>query len=342
MEEFADNDVANNKSDERLWESKDRLRVETAISELRSFCKTIQAENSFARFEKQLSQELGKSPYISIAHTVQYETLQPALAGSEFKPKSIWTSPSSLETTSTPTSRVSSINAEATSAVGARIFYGRGGITKSKTTGHLASLIPMIHTKSIAVTTSNTPKPNYKDFSSHRRKTSYFDCSPETRARAMKEREDRAARRVAEVRRRSEGKLLPSGKSSNTLQPHRLAITTSPEFQQQQRECPFETLAADIKAEMNSGNAVVGGEREVQHSIRSAPIAFAKGEAHAQTNQVGGLEKGRRKAERQFSGEIVKSLFGAGMREMKKMGKRVGRGRVWSESHEDLSSPSDK
>lgn len=328
-----------------MWESKDRLRVETAISELRSFCKTAQAENSFARFEKQLSQELGKSPYISIAHTGRHKTLQqggvPMLAGSDFKPKGIWTSPSSLETTSTTTSRVSSINAEATSAVGAKFFYGRGGIAKSKTTGHLASLIPMIHAKSMAVTTSNTPKPSCKELSSHRRRTSYFDCSPETRARAMKEREDRAARRVAEVRRRSEGKLHPSGKTSNSLQPHRLKITTSPEFQQQQRASPFETPAADSQAEVNSGNAV-GGEHEVQHSLRSAPIVFTKGEAHAQTNQVGGLEKGRRKAERQFSGEIVKSLFGAGMREMKKMGKRVGRGRVWSESHEDLSSPSDK
>jgi hypothetical protein len=52
----------------------------------------------------------------------------------------------------------------------------------------------------------------------------------------------------------------------------------------------------------------------------------------------GGKEKvirSQRRTERQISGEKVKSLFGAGMREVKKIGRRVG-SMSWAESSEDL------
>lgn len=344
MEEFEDMKFADNRSDEWLWESKDRLRTESAIRELRGFCKTLQAQNSFARFEAQLSQELKRSPCAAIPQPTRPETAgQDEISkpvGPEVKVQSIWTSPSSLETASISTSRVSSINAEATLAVGSKVFYGRAGISKSKTTGHLASLLPMIQARS-TITTSTIPKPRSEESSSHRRRTSYFNCSPETRARAMKEREDRAARRVAEVRRRSEGKLVTTSKTS-TDQPRQCTTIATPQVQQSHRAYPLAIPITGRKGGKASGGVLARGEIASKSSAQSAPIVCTNVDVHAQTEHAEQLAKGRRKTERQFSGEMMKNLFGVGMREMRKMGKRVGGGMVWSGSHEDLSSSSHK
>ncbi|KAK5061006.1 hypothetical protein LTR84_007547 [Exophiala bonariae] len=344
MEELDGMDFADNQSDERLWESKDRLRVENAINELRGFCRTTQAQDSFARFETQLFQELKTNVFVLTPKALRSKTeVQDEVskfAGPELKSKSIWTSPSSIETASISTSRVSSVNAEATLAVGPKLFYGRAGITKSKTTGHLASLLPMIQTRS-TTTTSNTPRQGSTEPLSHRRRTSFFDCSPQTRARAMKEREDRAARRVAEVRRRLEAQSLTTSKTSDN-QPRPCTTITTPQSPQSHRAYPLAMPATGRNGGAFSGSTLAGGRNDTKSSARSARIVCTRVDMHAQTAGAEKLERGRRKAERQFSGEIVKSLFGAGMRGMKKMRKRVGGGMVWSGSHEDLSSSSDR
>lgn len=335
-----------NKSADLLWEVKDRMRIETAVSELRNFCKTAHALHSFANFETRLFQQLERSQNNGIPQPARHGLLAertglPKSSGSDSNLKRIWIAPSSPEAASFTTSRVSSINAEATLAAGPKSFYGLGGIAKSKTTGHLASLIPLIQARSIAPTTSHIPKLSAAESSKHRRKTSYFDCSPETRAQAMKERGDRAARRVAEVRRRSEGRLLSTGKIP-TIQPHPLIKLTPPRNQRQRQTCSPAISGSGEDVGACGTNALATGGHEVTSSLRSAPVACPHVEVHTQPDHMEKLEKSRRKAERQFSGEIVKSFFGAGMREMRRMGRRVGGGMVWSGSHEDLSLSANK
>jgi hypothetical protein len=350
MENFDDNNAfsgaSDNKSADLLWEAKDRMRIEAAVIELRSFCKTTHALHSFANFETRLFQEFERSQNNGIPQPARHGLLAerievPKLSGLDSTQKKIWIAPPSPEAASFTTSRVSSINAEATMAAGPKLFYGIGGIAKSKTTGHLASLIPLIQAKSIAPTTSHIPKLSTAESSKHRRKTSYFDCSTETRAHAMKERGDRAARRVAEVRRRSEGRLLSTGKIP-IIQPHPLITITPPRNRRQRQTCSPATPASGGDVGACSRDAVVTREHEVISSLRSAPVTCAHIEVHTQPSHMEKMEKSRRKAERQFSGEIVKSFIGAGMREMRKMGRRVGGGMVWSGSHEDLSLSGNK
>ncbi|KEF62231.1 uncharacterized protein A1O9_00203, partial [Exophiala aquamarina CBS 119918] len=206
---------ADNKSVEAIWDSREKLIIDTAVIELTRHCKTTEALKSLTDFETRLLQDVGRSRNHTTAQLIGHRLLAghtglPKPSGSYSNPTKIWIAPSSPKTATSTTSGVSSINAEATLAAGPKLFYGRGGMAKSKTTGHLASLIPMIQarSRSIAPTPRHIPQANTAESSSHRRKTSYFDCSPETRALVWKEREDRAARRVAEVRGRLEARLL--------------------------------------------------------------------------------------------------------------------------------------
>lgn len=344
MEEFSTNrpfsGLPNNKLAEAIWDSKNKMIIETAIIELTCHCKTTEALQSLSKFETRLLQDVGRNRNNATAQLVQ----QGLLAGHSDLPKpfglysnKIWIAPSPPETAASTTSQVSSINAEATLAAGPRFFDGRGGIAKSKTTGHLASLIPLFQarSRSIAPTTS-LPQATTAEPSNHRRKTSYFDCSPETRARALKEREDRAARRVAEVR-RSGGKQLSNSKMPTT-QPHPLITMTTTRNQRPGLTCSPATPPSGMDAGARNIGALARVKDEVTSSLRAAAVTRNHIEAQGQPSRVDEGEKSRRKV----SGEIVKNIFGVGMREMRKMGRRVGGGLAWSDSHEDLPLSSNK
>jgi len=312
------------------------MLVDTALIELICHCKSTEALQSLAKFKNRLVQDVGRNRNNATAQLPGHIDL-PKPCG--LYSNNIWIAPSPPETATSTTSQVSSANAEESLAVGPSLFYGRGGIIKSKTTGHLASLIPLIQarSRSIAPTTSQTPEASTAEASNHRRKTSYFDCSPETRAQALRERADRAARRVAEVRRRSEGRQLSNGKIPIS-ETNPLINPTLTQNQKQGQTCSSGTTAPGMDSGASNIGVSARVKNEVISSLRSAPVMSSNVEVNSRPNRLDDGEKGRRKA----SGEIMKNLFGVGIREMRKMGRRVGGGRAWSGSHEELPLSSNK
>ncbi|KIW75279.1 hypothetical protein Z517_12053 [Fonsecaea pedrosoi CBS 271.37] len=336
------------KKADRLFENSEKVRMNSALNELREHCKTKEALKSFEDFENILLKKLGVSRQSlhragSLAFAGKEVERRLGMSGSNgFKPFSLNMSTSPGHA-STPTSRVSSVNAEAVLTETSKAFYGEGTMAKSKTTGNLASLIPLIPKRQHVIEGKSLPKSNTVQLTSHRRRTSYFECSPETRAKAMKEREERASRRAAEAHRLSNPQM-PSvsvfrsrGRSKDPV-PSPMAVQISGSVQPQ-----FFSSCCKVDASGEVTDSLSVAMLESGH-VRPPPKA-ANNTLPSRVELVevpgGGQEKivkSRRKTERQISGERVKTLFGAGMREVKKMGRRVS-GMSWPGSSDDLLPP---
>lgn len=328
-----------NKTTDHVLENSEKIRMSTALKELRRRCKTVEALQSFEEFEAQLLKRLGVSRQsLNRVSSFAFVEKKLRLSGSGGL-KSVRHESQSPGNASTPTSQISSINAEAV-ITGASKFYGDGNMTKSNTTGNLASLIPTISKRQYTLPAGSVPKPSAIGAGSHRRRTSYFECSPETLAKAIKEREERAARRVAETHRRSRSQapsfsvIKTGGHSEAQLPLPKMTVVPG-------EEPPGATY---LKA--NALDEVVGSldaaMLESGHRVPPPPISKSISPRVELVKVPGGgkekVIKSTHKAERQISGEMVKHLFGAGFREMKKMGRRVS-GISWTGSGEELPSP---
>jgi hypothetical protein len=309
---------------------------------------TEEALESFEYFEGRLLEKLGiqrQSPYRAESSVPSDNGPRLKLSGSGgLRPSMAWSLPRSPGNASTPTSIVSSINAEAVMTSQPHAFYGDGGMAKSKTTGNLASLIPTIAKKQRAPTDKTDSEPDTSESKSHRRRTSYFECSAEFRAQAMKEREARAARRAAETHRRS-GSRVPSGLVKSESRNLELqSISKAPALAQKARDEIFGSKVHKFDPVMRSLDCAM---LESGHGIPPAAPTAPTSDAFSPPLEVvtvnGGEEKvikSRRRRERQLSGEMVKNFFGAGVREVRKMGRRVGAMSLGSS--EDLLSPGRK
>ncbi|EXJ73650.1 uncharacterized protein A1O5_03412 [Cladophialophora psammophila CBS 110553] len=330
---------------DRLFDNSERVRMNNALNELREHCKTEEALKSFDDFENTLLKKIGISRQSlhrtgSLAFAGREVERKQGISGSSASrsfPLNMSNSPSNA---STPTSRISSVNADAVLTVNSKSFYGEGAIAKSKTTGNLAALIPLIPKRQYVVASSSLPKSNTVQPVSHRRRTSYFECSPETRAKAMKEREERASRRAAEAHRRSSSHMPV------------LDVTKSRgQSKDQGSSSRAVKISGAAQSQLNSSNSKTDASGAVADSLSAAMLE--SGHVRPPPNTVsaalpsrvelvelsgGGKEKvvkSRRKTERQISGEMVKILFGAGMREVKKMGRRVS-GMSWPGSSDEF------
>ncbi|OQV02516.1 hypothetical protein CLAIMM_07703 [Cladophialophora immunda] len=340
--------VSTEKKIDHLFENSEKVRMNSALNELKEHCKTEEALTSFEDFENILLKKLGISRQSlhragSLAFGGKEAEKKLATSGSNgFKPFSLnrSTSPGNM---STPTSRISSVNAEAVLIDTSKAFYGDGTMAKSKTTGNLASLIPLIPKRQYIIASNSLPKSNTVQLASHRRKASYFDCSPETRAKAMREREERASRRAAEAHRRS-----------NSQMPSLTVVRSRGGSRDQASSSKAVKISGPVQPQFSSSCSKVDGSGGVTSSLSAAMLESGHGRPPQSTvsktlpSRVelvevpgGGKEKvvkSRRKAERQTSGERVKTLFGAGMREVKKMGRRVS-GMSWPGSSDELVPP---
>ncbi|OAL24278.1 hypothetical protein AYO20_10705 [Fonsecaea nubica] len=336
------------KKADRLFENSEKVRMNSALNELREHCKTKEALKSFEDFENILLKKLGVSRQSlhragSLAFGGKEVERRLGMSGSNgFKPFSLSMSTSPGHG-STPSSRVSSVNAEAGLTETSRAFYGEGTMAKSKTTGNLASLIPLVPKRQHVIEGKSLPKSNTVQLTSHRRRTSYFECSPETRAKAMKEREERASRRAAEAHRLSNPQM-PSvsvfrsrGRSKDPV-PSPMAVQISGSVQPQSFSscCKVDAsgeVTDSLSVAMLESGHVCPPPKAANNTLPSR-VELVKVPGGGEEKIV----KSRRKTERQISGERVKTLFGAGMREVKKMGRRVS-GMSWPGSSDDLLPP---
>ncbi|KAJ9603565.1 hypothetical protein H2200_011751 [Cladophialophora chaetospira] len=325
---------SNEKQIDRLFETSARVRMYSALIELRDHCKTTEALRSFEEFEGSLLKRMGVSR--------QSLHRAGALAYSKDGGKTLTTSrtmplamkvPSSPGTPSSATSRVSSVNAEAVMTGTSKSVHGEGSLAKSKTTGNLTSLIPMIPKRRYVVKTGPAPKSKSNRQDGHRRKTSYFDRSPETLVKAMKEHEQRAARRATTVHRRSTSQgFSPNGPSN--LQSAGKATMTAEQCRPQPCSSqatvgPFHEISPSLTiTSLESGHGLPPSQPPTRIGVsRIEMVRVASGGNEKVIRSI-------RKPEKQFSGDRVKNLLGAGVREVKKMGRRVS-GMSWPGSGEE-------
>ncbi|KIV82119.1 hypothetical protein PV11_04249 [Exophiala sideris] len=329
---------------DELFDNSERLRKDAALNDLRKDCKTAIALGSFEDFETGL---LGKSETSRSGHRrrpshivgrVQSIGRMKAPGSGSVRPPMSWGMSQSPGDISTPTSWTSSVNAEAVMSSSSDAFYGLGSLPKSKTTGNLASLIPITVKKQTARATNSSGKPSTTDPPIHKRTTSYLGCSPELRAKVLKEREERAARRAADAHRRSSSRVPSRCADMNGDQTrmHLESLKTSVLLgKEQTKVSQTQALTLDDVVE-----PLDRATRESEHGVQPLMnVERAQNSSQVQIVNVsgGGVEKvikSRRKTERQSGGEMVKSLFGVGMREVKKMSRRVG---SWAGSSDDLS-----
>lgn len=318
--------TSNRNTDEAILDAKDKMRMRTASNILRTYCRTAEALQSFESFDRQLCKKLG------IHHNTGALKDRVSLPGEDnwkiqrsnfFKVRKLRSMPQSPNLDCTTISRVSSLDMEANSSS----FYGQGALTKSKTTGNLASILPLIHKKTLALTTSYTQKSINTHPKVHQQKTSYFDCSPEMRAKALRERETRAARRVAEVKNRSE---THTTKTTNlgTNQVGLERVLSAPSIAPKHRR-----VSSFIIATPQSSNGLGANfDHETPKGERGESSLPSPTDRRRPKDPQGGVVsqedtfKLRRRPERHFSGEIMKNFFEAGLREVRRMDRRVSGG----------------
>ncbi|OCT52958.1 hypothetical protein CLCR_09992 [Cladophialophora carrionii] len=324
----------NEKQIDRLFESSEKVRMNSALEELREHCKTTEALRSFEAFEGPLLKSMGISRQsLHRAGALAYGTKEAGrgLTASRTMPLAMTVS-HTPGTLSSSMSRISSANAEAAITDASKTFYGEGNLTKSKTTGNLSSLIPIIPKRRHVIITGPATKANSVQQLSHGRKSSYFECSPETRTKALKEREQHAARRAAEAHQRSTSQVLsPDGPSSRPLSGKGGAPA------EQTRPQPI-SYSTRINGSDEVGDSLSATALESGHGLPPpAPTNVATSRVELVNMASGGKEKvikSRHKPERQFSGDRVKNFLEAGVREVRKMGRRVS-GMSWPGSGED-------
>ncbi|EXJ60243.1 hypothetical protein A1O7_04395 [Cladophialophora yegresii CBS 114405] len=323
----------NEKQIDRLFESSEKVRMNSALEELRGHCKTSEALISFEAFEGSLLKSMGISRQsLHRAGAVAYGTkvADRGLTASRTMPLAMAVSHTPV-TLSSSMSRISSVNGEPAMTDASRTCYGEGNLTKSKTTGNLSSLIPIIPKRRHVIITGPASKQNSVQQISHRRQSSYFEGSPETRTKALKEREQRAARRAAEAHWRSTSQALsPDGPSSR---PPSGKVLEPGEMSQPQ----LVSYSSSIKGSDELSYSLSATALESGHG-RPPPVPtnVAPSRVELVNMASGGKEKvikSRHKPERQFSGDRVKTFLEAGVREVRKMGRRVS-GMSWPGSGE--------
>ena len=318
---------------DRLFESNEKVRMNAALNELRGHCQTNGALKSFEEFECQFLKKAGisrQSLHRAGALANGSKDTEKRLTMSRTMPLAV-TASCSPDSTCSPMSRVSSIDTDAWLSGKAKAVYGAGSISKSKTTGNLASLMPTIPKRRYAVTNVTFPKSSVTQ-PSHTRKLSYLGRSPETSAKALKGREDCAARRAGETHRRSLSQVFSLGAPKR--QPSsRIKVTAEPN---RPKLASYDSHVSETgdSSSASRASAFESGHRleAPASSVRSPPSRVELVNMSGRVQEK--LNKSRRRSERQFSGDMVKNLLGAGVREVRKMGRRVS-GMSWPGSGEE-------
>ncbi|KAJ9646863.1 hypothetical protein H2204_000555 [Knufia peltigerae] len=320
------------KTIDMLFDARERARIRLALDELRRCCMTDDALESFEHFEVALLKKLG------ISHQSLYRDSKslsgasdagsrPRMAGcGGRKSGTTWNESQPFGSTSTSTSRVSSINAEAVMGKASRGVEGKGTLAKSKTTGNLASFIPKFASRQLVPFIKTTYQSNSTDHKVHHRRISHVGHTPESAEQTIEGRESHTASQMNATHWRS-GSRIPSfslaNSESRSLQSLSTPTATPPA--EKERSLIFgkkiqkrdQVVGSLDCAMMESGHTMPPYEEKSQAFFPQVQMVTVQGEKEK-------VIRSRRKSERQSSGEIVKNLFGAGVREVRKMGRRVG------------------
>ena len=327
-------------SSDRAFESSEMCRMNMALAELQSHCRTTQALQSLEAFETNLKKILGiRSP----THTSAVDSTASLDSEDEMRflraQKRKQQARSSLQQSQT-TKLASTLLTPTKLEPPLPNIWSRLALPKSKTTSNLLSLQSSF-TSRLPTPVSRQPKPGEWLSTQHARRTS--------RSRGTSERKSDVLRDVREFVKtpakivhqrmsstprtpsygsnvdKSAGRMLASSKTMPHL---RKASTTTPVI----RNPPVARLKEFDKLTENLTCAAL-------ETGRPPPLAPRVKTPGIVVKMMDGEKvlKSRRRSQRKSSGEIIKGVFDAGVKQVKQMGKRVGGSMSWVGSQEDLS-----
>ncbi|KIW11349.1 hypothetical protein PV08_10649 [Exophiala spinifera] len=327
-----------------VFDACEKARIRLALDELRRSCMTHDALESFEHFETGLLKKIGTSHHSlyresnSLSRVSDTGSILRTTGGGGRKSGDALNVPNLLWTPSTPNRWLSSINAEAAMSISSGSFEGKGALAKSKTTGNLASFIPKFSSRQLPPYIKTNHQSNSTAPNAHQRRVSYIGLSPESAGSTAGDREPPSASQNRSTHRRSGSQMSSPGLvNSESRSPESQSTLTTTTMVEKDRSLIFGKKVRKLDqvvrsldcAMMESGHTIPPCERKSQPFFPRVQMVTVQGEKEK-------VIRSWRKSERQSSGEMLRNLFGAGVREVKKMGRRVGAMSIGSS--EDLPS----
>jgi hypothetical protein len=329
------------------YESVERQRTRRSLDNLRSFCKTEKALQSFEKFEETLliSKSMAPAgmnePSTALNRTAVAEDMLTASS----KPRHPWLFGSMNSTTSlsTAASRISSVSKSTANNKVPSMVDKAGGLAKSKTTGNLAATGIHLRGEKEKVVGAAALRVGKTQ---HTRQISNFSVQAQMNARALRERDERAVRRADEAMRR-----VSSRSASSTL------ISAQAGKQKPQVHHKSDSVEAGRQeAELTQGRSQGQGVDAKQHPQRPSVISTLGGferklidtsenrktsvanpsprvldqqQVSPRGRHNSEQRELRRRENRQSSGEILKSMVTGGLKGVRRMGRSLtGRGEL--------------
>jgi hypothetical protein len=328
-------------SDVRQLDSDDVRRMNTALQELRGYCRTEEAVKSFNVFEDQLRQNsdapsgLCRRPAIDAGSDASAEDAD-RIRRARLRVEQ------NLETKIPLAARRGSRipTPVKTDSMLPNIF-SRLALPKSMTTSNLTTLSNFgagnILAAKVAQTSPADGAGEAPIVPIHARRKSGVQITEHQRKEALKDREDKAKQRVAETQRRISDKSM----IATTVSSPKSNITTSyasKPAQLHRSSLSVPSNLCQLPREVTARTARLGTEKfgnfEGRECSRPAQMPAPRN-TDTNTEQQ---SKVRRKPQRQSSGDLMKGLFDAGISQVKRMGRRVGGNMSWTGSAEDVST----
>jgi hypothetical protein len=330
--------------------SSDSHRMCTALTELRSYCRTEAALKSFEIFESNLRKTSDAAPRsMSSQYSGSGSDVGDEEPGEVLHVRLQARDLLQHRAPAATAKRISRIPTPVRVEPPLPSIFSKLALVKSKTTGNLSSL------SSLGLLNRSTSKVSLHSTSQkaeHKVNTSGNGRREFSNERfTQKNREITTGVELTDSLRRSSGRTasIVSGGSSpcmdniessgpqRFLRPPIRHSTTTVSFTHARRESSFVNLSqfGAVEPGVSSGMIEAGHQRIPPPRTRSP---------YSDVKLVGGQKivrsksKVRMKPERLSSGEIVKGFLDSGLNQVKRMGKRVGGSMSWAGSADDLSS----
>ncbi len=368
--------ISSGDSGRSSYESSDAQRMNAALDELRGYCRTEVTLKSFEAFEAQLrkSTNMHRRPVQQRMSRGGTE-LSDEDADRTLRARLNTQHALQSRATAATTRGISRISTPIKVEPPLPSIFSRLALTKSKTTSNLATLsnlstfgIPNSSTSKLSIPCiSHSLGAKMTEPIQHIRRKSDLQTAQKVGVEALEGREERAKRKATDAQRRVSNRTMSIGSTQSSMssgfiqanvsklvkRSHVRQSSTTTSLPHLRQEQSFAKVDGDDDAADDvSVDAIEAGHRHAQppkpKSRGRAEVELV--EAHkgmrshwdAETKTVGAEKvirsKSRRQTERLSSGEVVKTIFDAGISQVKKMGRRVGGSMSWAGSAEDLNA----
>lgn len=342
MQTAPDNDEHSNTQSES-FETAERRIIRSVLEDLRSCCQSELALKSFEKFEDLFVMMKSATP----AETIKPVTVVTTTIGatdvantiSKLRHPWIFGSTTNASNATTVGSRITSVSKTVSSNKVLPISDRTNCIVKSKTTGNLAKYQAVEENPRVggsAALSSNKMQ--------HIRQPSNLSIQAQMNARALREREDRAARRAEETKRRVNSTSLsgiagiahPIGRRSEKAE-HHPGSEKMDNLGRNVKLSPRERVIKEVQEQAPARRSLVikktstsGPEKRFMHHSKSRNTSVADARLQAQGEAGRRIERQmleprelQRRTNRQSSGELLKNMVTGSLKGVRRMGRSL-------------------